>query len=98
MTRNLLGAALAALIVTAMPGAVASTKTDLNEFSAEQRQLSESERANRLFDDIFDRRVARDPEYQTYLGIKTDYGKWTPLTEERQAAEERTAGSAVRLD
>ena len=87
MQRNLLGAALAALLITVMPGAGASTKTDLNDFPAEQRQLSESEKANRLFDDIFDRRVARDPEFQTYLGIKTDYDKWTPLTEERYATE-----------
>ena len=87
MKRNLLGAALAALVVTGVPGAGASTKTDLNEFPAEQRQLTESEKANRLFDDIFDRRVSRDPEFQTYLGIKTDYDKWTPLTEERYATE-----------
>ena len=49
MKPHLLGAALAALVVTGVPGAGASTKTDLNEFPAEQRQLTESEKANRLF-------------------------------------------------
>ena len=87
MIRNLIGAALAALVFSAVPMAAATTKTDRSEFPADQRQLSASEQANRLFDDIFDRRVARDPEFQTYLGIKTDYDKWTPLTEERHAAE-----------
>jgi len=30
--------------------------------------------------------VARDPVYQTYLGLKTNYGKWSDLSEAGQAA------------
>lgn len=87
MKRILFGAALAALVITGTPVTSASTLKDPAHLAKERRQLSESEKANRLFDDIFDRRVARDPEYQTYLGIKTDYDKWTSLSEARQAQE-----------
>jgi uncharacterized protein (DUF885 family) len=36
----------------------------------------ESDKANAFFDRVFDERVDRYPERQTYLGIKKDYGEW----------------------
>lgn len=52
----------------------------------EARQ-AESSRANALFDDIFDRAVARDPVRQTYLVIKTDYDKWNDISEAAHTRE-----------
>lgn len=49
--------------------------------------MSESEKANQLFDSIFNASVDRDPVSQTYLGIKKDYDKWDDLSEENNAKE-----------
>ncbi|MBP6334905.1 MAG: DUF885 domain-containing protein [Bacteroidia bacterium] len=45
-------------------------------YSAEEI-AEESAKANTFFDRAFDANVDRDPEQQTYLAIKKDYGKWT---------------------
>ena len=37
----------------------------------------ECAKANVFFDNSFDRRLSRDPEQQSYFGIKMNYGKWT---------------------
>jgi len=49
--------------------------------------ISESEKANQLFDTIFNASVDRNPVSQTYLGIKKDYDKWNDLSEENNAKE-----------
>jgi uncharacterized protein (DUF885 family) len=41
-----------------------------------------SEAVNQLFDDAFMQRVMRSPMFQTYLGIKKDYGQWDDLSDE----------------
>ena len=51
------------------------------------KAMSESEKANQLFDAIFDEGVLRSPMTQTYLGIKTDYDKWDDLSEENTTKE-----------
>lgn len=39
--------------------------------------VSEDDRLNSFFEDTFNQAVADSPEFQTYLGMKTDdYGKW----------------------
>ena len=43
--------------------------------------LSESEKANALFEEIFMEEVMRSPMYQTYLGIKDDYDKLDDYTD-----------------
>ncbi|NNC97815.1 MAG: DUF885 domain-containing protein, partial [Gammaproteobacteria bacterium] len=48
---------------------------------------TESERANALFDAMFDQAVDRSPSFQTFLGIKKDYGKWDDNSQERQFEE-----------
>jgi uncharacterized protein (DUF885 family) len=40
---------------------------------------AESKKANAFFDRVFDSRVERDPNFQTRLGIKKDYDKWTAI-------------------
>ena len=54
-----------------------STLTDktLSEWKS-QELTSESEKANALFDAFFDQAVDRSPTFQTFMGIKKDYGKW----------------------
>ncbi|MEH6588111.1 MAG: DUF885 domain-containing protein [Halioglobus sp.] len=84
MLKAILGAAAAALISTTVfavsPEAVTVT-------SSTPPSQTESGKANALFDEVFDRKVMRDPVYQTHLGIKDDYDKWNDLSETGQAAE-----------
>ena len=42
---------------------------------------AESKKANAFFDRVFDSRVDRDPNFQTRLGIKKDYDKWTDIND-----------------
>ncbi|MFQ3236599.1 MAG: hypothetical protein ACI9C4_002172 [Paraglaciecola sp.] len=42
-----------------------------------------SEKANALFEEMFTADVMRSPQYQTFLGIKTDYDKWNDVSQER---------------
>ena len=51
------------------------------------RKVSESEKANQLFDTIYMERVYRRPTTQTSLGMKTDYDKWNDISEENYAKE-----------
>lgn len=55
--------------------------------STEQTAQTESEKANKLFEDIFMENVMRSPMYQSYLGIKKDQDKWDDISEE-QAQED----------
>ncbi len=44
---------------------------------------SESEKANALFEEIFMQNVMRSPNFQSFLGIKTDQDKWDDWSEQR---------------
>lgn len=63
---------------------------DLSEttvtYSAEEVKAS-SMMANAFFDSAFDAAVDRSPMFQTYLGIKKDYGQWDDLSEEQAMRE-----------
>ncbi len=48
---------------------------EMKSFSGEEI-AAESVKANQFFDRCFDAELIRNPEHQTYLGIKADYGKW----------------------
>ncbi|MCK5425182.1 MAG: DUF885 domain-containing protein [Emcibacter sp.] len=56
-----------------------------------ETQQTESERLNARFEEIFMRDVMDSPEFQTFLGMKDDYGKWTERTEEKAAADHASA-------
>jgi hypothetical protein len=43
--------------------------------------------ANEFFDRVFDDMLDRSPMYQSYLGIKKDYGKWDDISEEAARKE-----------
>ena len=49
--------------------------------------MSESEKANQLFDQLFNEGVKRSPMMQTYLGMKTDYDKWDDISQANEARE-----------
>ena len=60
-------------------------KTDLKAALSdwETKEFStESDKANALFDAMFDMAVDRSPSFQTQLGIKKDYGKWDDGSDE----------------
>ena len=46
----------------------------------ESKIISESQKLNQYLDKVFDEYIDRHPEYQTYLGIKKDYGKWDDIS------------------
>ena len=64
-----------------------ATKSAAQDLPGQTAQLSESEKANQLFDAIFMERINRDPLYQTYIGLKTNYDKWHDLSEENAYKE-----------
>jgi uncharacterized protein (DUF885 family) len=45
--------------------------------------VSESEKANQLFEELFMEGVMRSPMFQSYLGIKKDQDKWDDFSDER---------------
>ena len=69
----------------------------------EQEINAESKKANAFFDSCFDASLIRDPERQTLLGIKKDYGKWTDRSdssakEEMAIAKNVLASIHKRID
>ena len=46
------------------------------------RVADESQRANDFFEKVFNESVDRNPIFQTQLGIKKDYGKWSDPSDE----------------
>ncbi|MFL3656780.1 MAG: DUF885 domain-containing protein [Opitutales bacterium] len=49
--------------------------------------VAESEKANAFFERIYNEKVDRFPEWQTYLGIKKDYGEWNNDSDEIELRE-----------
>ncbi|GAB3296387.1 DUF885 domain-containing protein [Pseudidiomarina andamanensis] len=68
---------------------VAETQAANTAAVTEAEIQAESEKANKLFEDIFMENVMRSPMYQSYLGIKQDQDKWDDISE--QASEEELA-------
>ncbi|WP_445428740.1 DUF885 domain-containing protein [Alishewanella sp. HL-SH05] len=62
-------------------------ETNFSEPASQQQQVDVNERANQLFERIFNERVQRSPILQTSLGIKDDYDKWQDLSDSAFAAE-----------
>lgn len=95
MTRTFLSAAV--LGATLLLGGCYS-ETDTSSAPVEQVALSESEKANALFEEIFMESVMSSPMSQTYLGIKQDYDKLDDYTETASAQElERAKANLAKL-
>ena len=94
-TRKLLSAAF---IGTTLALGACQTETKAPEPQAEQVALTESEKANALFEEIFMESVMSSPMSQTYLGIKQDYDKLDDYTEAASAKElERAKANLTKL-
>lgn len=52
---------------------------------------TEIDKANAFFEDTFNRDVMSSPVYQTYMGIKKDYGKWDDGSEARALKDHQQA-------
>jgi len=63
------------------------------------KPIQEDQRLTAFFDEIFERDVSQSPEFQAYLGIKTeDYGRWDDHSDQYAQAENRqTAADLERL-
>ncbi len=70
----LIGAFLSALFLT-------GCDAPANEPVASVMSKEMTDKANKMFEEIFMRNVMRSPMFQTYLGIKTDYDKWDDESE-----------------
>jgi len=53
----------------------------------QEEYANESEKANEFFARVFKANLARNPEMQTYLGIKDDYSKWDDISDEKSQAD-----------
>ena len=81
---------------------IASVVLTLSACDSEQSQMpvdsrSESERLGVFADERFDNWIARSPEWQSYLGIKDDYGKWDDHSPEDDAADLAVSEDDMRL-
>ena len=81
---------------------IASVVLTLSACDSEQPQMpvdsrSESERLGVFANERFDNWIARSPEWQSYLGIKDDYGKWDDHSPEDDAADLAVSEDDMRL-
>lgn len=72
-----------ALLAGCEPAVTSSSTTDQVPHTTNSSVVAESERANALFERIFDDEIATNPVRQTQLGLKTNYGLWQDLSDER---------------
>lgn len=82
--KSLIALGVAAAVV--LLGCDANQTTNATAIESEQKQHTDSSvaasiAANKVFDDIYNAGVMRNPVMQTYLGIKQDYDKWNDLSE-----------------
>ena len=68
---------------TEAPAPAAATPPPATDTATEVAEMTESERLNAFFEDVFMEMVMRSPQTQTYLGIKEDYDKWNDASDER---------------
>lgn len=82
---NLLWASMAILCLAC--SSPESTTTETKVFYTPEEIKAESEKAMAFYDRVFDEAVDRSPFFQTYLGIKKDYGKWSDISDENAKNE-----------
>ena len=85
------------------PAPAATAEPAAETATASDSEMSETEAINAFFEEKFDEAVARSPIFQTYLGIKDDYGKWDDASmaaekEELEIQRETVAEMKRRFD
>ncbi len=58
-----------------------SEKTNASPSATAVTEISESAKAQQMYEQFFEQSISRSPESLTYLGRKEDYDKWNNLTE-----------------
>jgi len=79
--QTLIATAISTLLLTGCQKTQTNMSDSVNKVV--KTAQTESEKANAFFEDTFNRDVMRSPIYQTYMGIKKDYGKWDDGSEAR---------------
>lgn len=83
--------ALAVSLATVAGCKPASTPVDQSKVIEATVVLTENQKADALFEQIFQQSVENSPETQTSLGLKTNYDQWDDLSEaQRQKELEQT--------
>ncbi|REL32513.1 DUF885 domain-containing protein [Thalassotalea euphylliae] len=89
--KSLLALALSTAVLAGCGSEQSTNTAPVAEKAIEQQAVAtaqtESEKANALFDQIFDEGIDRSPMMQTFLGIKKDYDKWNDISEENALKE-----------
>ena len=86
--KSLLAIAISTTMLSACNQEAQTTKTaEPAKQETQAVSMSESEKANQLFDQLFNEGVKRSPMMQTYLGMKTDYDKWDDISQANEARE-----------
>ncbi|REL35999.1 DUF885 domain-containing protein [Thalassotalea euphylliae] len=89
--KSLLALALSTAVLAGCGSEQSTNTAPVAEKATEQQTVAaaqtESEKANALFDQIFDEGIDRSPMMQTFLGIKKDYDKWNDISEENALKE-----------
>tara|TARA_B100000700_G_scaffold53820_1_gene57508 strand:- start:1002 stop:2840 length:1839 start_codon:yes stop_codon:yes gene_type:complete len=80
---TLIAATVSAALLAGCQGTPANNSTANSAPVQQQVVQSEVAKANAFFEEVFNRNVMRSPVYQTYMGIKKDYGKWDDESEAR---------------
>lgn len=101
LKRSLLAACIAAATLSACSKApkeetvtpVAEAQTEIN---AEATAASESEKLAAWFDEAFQSDLKESPIYQSYLGIKWNYGEWDDVSD--ASTDKQIAQMKVRLE
>lgn len=77
----------------------APPETGLAEPATSTSAVNEDQRLAAFFKEVFERDLAQSPEFQAYLGIKTeDYGHWSDYSDEHaQFENQQTATDLERL-
>ena len=80
-----LAIALTGLMACSPANDTTAPKTETTATTTQQSgAMSESERVQNFFSRTFQEDLNRSPMFQSYLGIKDDYGEWDQFTEEEQ--------------
>lgn len=89
---KLAGLSAFALCLGACKPAADAPETDVQAPVAATLSIDEDQRLAVFFDEVFDREVSQNPEFQAMLGIRTgDYGRWNDYSDEFAQLQNRQA-------
>ena len=84
-SKFILAASVSAVLVACGEQSTTAPTAETKPTAVDTQQVAqtESEKANQLFEDMFNEGVSRSPMFQSYLGIKTNQDKWDDMSEAR---------------